>query len=1052
MNKTTPFTIYNASAGSGKTYTLVKVYLKKILSVSKIDYYKHLLAITFTNKAVAEMKQRIIDQLILFSEEEALPNPPAMMLQLAEECNLTTEQIQKKSKEILHHLLHHYASFSVETIDGFNHRLIRTFAKDLKIASNFEVTLDQKQLLAQAVDQLISKAGDDNDITKVLIDFTLAKTDDDKSWDISRDIAAAAQILLNENDIPYVSLLKEKSLSDFVKLSVKLKTKNKEFSNEIEALASKMLRLIDESGLQFEDFSNKSLPNYFKNLTNPVKKVSFGLKWQETMGDKPLYPTRVVKESPHLAPVIDELTPQFITAFEETKRLVFQQKLLDNILKNLTPLSVINLVRHEIDAIKEEENILPISEFNALINAEIKNQPAPFIYERLGERYRHFFIDEFQDTSLLQWENLIPLIDNSLSQEYMDGNQGSLLLVGDAKQSIYRWRGGLPEQFMDLYNCKNPFSISEKKVENLSVNWRSCEEIIDFNDSFFTHISGFFSNETHATLYLDGNQQKHTDKEGGYVKLEFVEALNVEESHHIYADLVQKTILNLHEKGFKSGEICILTRTKKDGITLGSALIKSGLPVVSSETLLLQHSSIVQFLVACLSFRLYPENDELKVNILVFLYEHLNISEEKNDFLMKFFPSETKDFENNLATFEIDFHFEKLISFSLYEACEYCIKIFRLTESADAYVDGFLNLVFEFQQQYSAAKSSFIEYWETKKDSAAITTCDGIDAVRLMTIHKAKGLEFPVVLFPYADLDIYKEQQAKAWFDTTDITEDFETLLINYSQEVANYGSQGQELHENRRSTLQLDNLNLLYVALTRAAEHLYIFTKIVPANKDGVPSNYNQFFVSFLQSKGLWDDSRSVYEFGINERSLSATMKEQVHQITPEYITTFPEDHNLHITSRDAALWHTEAEAAIATGTLLHDLMAQVKHKNDLTEVMAAFEKTSQNSKAECDSLYAIMGAIVNHPKLSPLYTDFDRVENERDIITKNGALLRPDRVVFHEDNSVTVIDYKTGGENPRHTDQIKSYTDALQDMGFSIKEKLIIYASEDTILINKL
>jgi len=1051
LNKTAPFTIYNASAGSGKTYTLVKVYLKKILSVSKIDYYKHLLAITFTNKAVAEMKQRIVDQLRFFSEEKALLHPPAMMLQLAEECNLTVEQIQKKTRKILHHLLHHYAAFSVETIDGFNHRLIRTFAKDLKIASNFEVTLDQKQLLAQAVDQLINKVGDNNDITKVLVDYTLAKTDDDKSWDISRDIVSAAQVLLNENDIPYVSLLKEKSLSDFVKLSVKLKTKSKDLSEEIKTLASKMLQLIDESGLQFEDFNNKSLPNYFKNLTTPVKKVSFGLKWQETMRDKPLYPTRVVKETPHLAAVIDQLTPQFITAFEETKRVVFQQKLLDNILKNLTPISVINLVSLEIDTIKEEENVLPISEFNNLINAEIKNQPAPFIYERLGERYRHFFIDEFQDTSLLQWENLIPLIDNSLSQEYMDGNQGSLLLVGDAKQSIYRWRGGLPEQFMDLYNCKNPFSVSEKKVENLSINWRSCQEIINFNNSFFTHISGFFSNETHASLYLNGNQQKHTDKEGGYVKLEFVEASSVEETDLAYANLIRKTILDLREKGFRTGDICILTRTKKDGVNLGATLIKNGISVVSSETLLLQHSSIVRFLATCLSFRVYPENDELKVNMLVFLHEHLNISEEKNDFLMKFFPSEAKGFENNLAPYGIDFRFEKLVSLSLYEACEYCIKIFRLIERADAYMDGFLNLVFDFQQQHSAATSSFIEYWEAKKDSAAITTGDGIDAVRLMTIHKAKGLEFPVVLFPYADLDIYKEQQAKAWFDATDITQDFETLLINYNKEVANYGNQGKELHENRRSTLQLDNLNLLYVALTRAVEHLYIFTKTIPASKDGFPSKYNQFFVSFLQSKGLWDDSRSVYEFGENKRTLSVAAKEQVHQITPEYITTFPEDHNLQVTSRDAALWHTKAEVAIAAGALLHDLMAQVKHKDDLTEVMAYFEKTSGNSKAECDSLFAMMGAIVNHPELHALYTDFDYIESERDIITKNGTLLRPDRIVFHEDNSVTVIDYKTGSENERHIEQITRYADALRDMGFRIKKRVIIYASEDAILINK-
>src|SRR5690606_2991322 len=386
------------------------------------------------------MKQRIVETLVNFSEEKSVVEPLPMMLKISEETGKSLVEIQAQSKKILKNLLHNYAAFSVETIDRFNHRLIRTFARDLKLATNFEITLETNELLAEAVDLLLSKAGENKEITKVLLDFALEKTDDDKSWDISRDIANAAKLLYDENESGHVSILKQKSLEDFLEFKKQLILKKKKLSEAIETIASETVQLIDESGLQFDDFSGSYLPKHFQNLSIGRYDLNFGAKWQETMGEKPLYPGRV---SAAIGGIIDELTPNFIANFQQTKAFVFQLLLVENMLKNITPLSVINLVNHEIETIKEEKNVLPISEFNSLINKEIKNQPAPFIYERLGEKYRHFFIDEFQDTSKLQWENLIPLIDNALSQQ-LEPTSGSLLLVGDAKQSIYRWRGGLP--------------------------------------------------------------------------------------------------------------------------------------------------------------------------------------------------------------------------------------------------------------------------------------------------------------------------------------------------------------------------------------------------------------------------------------------------------------------------------------------------------------------------------------------------------------------------------------------------------------------------------
>ena len=691
VEKQSSFSIYDAAAGSGKTFTLVKEYLKQILSSKSEDYFKHLLAITFTNKAVTEMKQRIVETLVNFSEEKSVAEPLPMMLKIAEETDKSLVEIQMQSRKIIKNLLHNYAAFSVETIDRFNHRLIRTFARDLKLATNFEVTLETNELLAEAVDLLLSKAGENKEITKVLLDFALEKTDDDKSWDISRDIAEAAKLLYDENNSGHVSVLKEKSLEDFLEFKKQLVLKKKLLSQKIESIASQTLQLIEESGLQDDDFSGGYLPKHFQNLSVGRYDVNFSAKWQETMGKKPLYPKRV---SAAIGGIIDELTPHFIVNFQQTKELVFKVLLFENMLKNITPLSVINLVNHEIETIKEEKNVLPISEFNSLINKEIKNQPAPFIYERLGEKYRHFFIDEFQDTSKLQWENLIPLIDNALSQE-LEPSSGSLLLVGDAKQSIYRWRGGLPEQFMGLCRNENPFQ-REKKILALGTNYRSCKEIVDFNNEFFTFISSYFADAGHENLYLEGNKQNCNDKKDGYVKFEFVEKQNITEKTEAYSTLVLETIHEVKNKGFSESDICILTRKKADGIALGSFLMEQGVSVISSETLLLQSSPFVEMLVFSLQFCLQPNNDEAKIQLLDLLHDHLNISEAKHTFFTKFLNISDQKFTENLKKYDVDFSFAEMGSVSLYEAFEYCMEKFKIADVADAYLFGFMDLVYEF--------------------------------------------------------------------------------------------------------------------------------------------------------------------------------------------------------------------------------------------------------------------------------------------------------------------------------------------------------------------
>jgi len=1047
LKTTSPFTIYDAAAGSGKTFTLVKEYLKILLKSKQVGYYKYILAITFTNKAVAEMKQRIIESLMSFTEDDFIKSPTDMAVIIAEEIDMSLEEIQLKSKKIINHLLHNYSSFSVETIDSFNHRLIRTFARDLKLSGNFEVSLDISRILAEAVDLLISKAGQDPKITKALIDYTLEKTDDDKSWDISKDIAKASQIIFNENDAEHLKKIKNKNFDDFLEFKKHLNSKHAKLNLEIKNIANKTLQLIDEAGLEFSDFNRSYFPKHFQNLANGKFDIKFNNKWQLAIGEDPLYTAGTLKNKPEIAATIDELTPVFEKKFKDTKKLAYEELLIKAYLKSITPLSVINSVNQQIENIKLDQNILPISEFNQLINSEIKDQPTPFIYERLGERYRHFFIDEFQDTSELQWKNMIPLVENSLSQEFTDGNKGSLMLVGDAKQSIYRWRGGLPEQFIDLCNEKKVFQI-EQKVLNLPTNFRSKKEIVNFNNEFFTFVSDYFSDEDHQKIYKRGNKQEHTKKEGGYVKFEFLDYKNVEESHEMYAEKVVGTIKHLLKNGFEKRDICILTRKKKDGIAIGSSLQEEQITVVSSETLLLGHSPKVRFLMDCLTLCLFPNNDEVKISFLEFLHDYLSIKEEKH-------PYYSRLIKEGKLTIYLDenfvFSFSEMQSLSLYNSLEYCIRRFKLNEKSDAYLYGIMDLVYEFEQKPMASKIAFLEEWELQKEKASIPVGEGVNGVQLMTIHRAKGLEFPVVIFPYADLDIYEDRFPKNWFPVNEEGINFdETLIYSLLSSIKEFGKKGEEIYEQQRSILELDNLNLLYVTLTRAEQQLYIFSKKPSEIKDEI-KNFNQFFGAFLKSKKLWEEDKQIYEIGVFQKNSSIKTTSGSKPLSPYYYSSPPEDHRLYVATKDASLWESDKEKAIYSGTILHDTMEKILQKEDLAFVFEELEGNSNSTSDEVKELKSTIQSIVNHPDLKKYYATSNIIKVERQIITSEGNILIPDRLNFHDDHSVSIIDYKTGVFNKKHEAQINSYGIALTEMGYRVSEKILIYCSSEGIIINK-
>lgn len=1029
----TSYKIYNASAGSGKTYTLTKEYLKIILSSSSKRSFRKILAITFTNKAVNEMKQRILGSLFEFGETLSEDQASPMFLAISEELQISPEDLQVKAKKTLKEILHNYAFFDVSTIDKFTHRLIRTFAKDLKLPQNFEVVLDTNLLLDEAIARLINKAGTNDELTKVLLEFALEKANEDKSWDISLDLAKIGKLLFDENHSDHLKLIADKEIGDFLVLKKKILTNINKNEEELLSSANKILDIINNNGLEFSDFKSSYFPKFIAKIAEKNYVMDFKAGWKQNFDSEPLY-TKTCSNSTKA--VLDSLHLQFAELFHIIKREAIALLFHKNAYGNIVPLTVLNAIQQEVKSLELERDQLPISSFNTIISKEIKNQPAPFIYERLGEKYRHYFIDEFQDTSEMQWNNLIPLIGNALESEDLLGNKGSLLLVGDAKQAIYRWRGGKAEQFLNLINLdKNPF-VLPPQTKNLPANYRSFEEVIKFNNDFFTVSSPFLNNEAYNQLFIDGNQQEYNSKKGGLVSVSFIEeSEEISEDEHYCAQILS-TIKEVVAKNFGLKDICILTRSRKHGILVADFLMNEGIPIISSETLLLNSSKKVQFLVALLKYSIDPNNKENIFEILYFLSGDIGTNHN-------FIADNLEDLDS-LLKHDYNFDATYLKQQSVYDGLEHAIKQFKIIKGSDAYITYLMDTVLEVEQKDGSSAHSFLAYWEKKKDKLSITAPESVNAIQIMTVHKSKGLEFPIVIFPYANEQLYKEIDAKLWIPVDpDTFHGFSELLVNKKQEVVEYGMKANQLYEEEQHKLELDAFNVLYVALTRAIQALYVLTKKdLKSNGEHKTDLYSGLFINYLKEKGIWDTSQNTYSFGKLDLA-KVGRKSNMEQQSVPYILTYKDRPSFNLITTSGSLWESGAEVAIAHGNVLHQLLGYIKTEADIEEALLLMQRNGQIISDELAGIKTTLLQIVRHPRLKDFFQTDAIVWNERDIITQIGLILRPDRIVV-KDEGVTIIDYKTGKKSNAHHAQVNEYAQAMEDMNYTVKNKIIVYIDE--------
>lgn len=1044
------FSIYDASAGSGKTYALVKEYLKIILVAKKNDAYRNILAITFTNKAVHEMKSRIVGSLSEFAKDTPNPKAADLMLDLSRDIQLSVSEIQTKSKQIIKHIIHNYAAFDISTIDKFTHKVIRAFAHDLNLPMTFEVTLDTENLLTEAVDAIIAQAGEDDILTNLLVDFTMQKTDDDKSWDISREILETGRLLLNENNREEVTHFQDKSIIEFVEIKSKVAEACKVLEKENAAFAESALLLIEKNGIDLKSFSRGTFPNHLQSIAdgkfNPKNKM-----FRE-------FDDISINKTAKDGAIIENIIPELLQILDKVYKHFEKRDFYNAFLKNITPLSLLNTVSNELAKIQKEQNVLSIAEFNAIIYREIQNQPAPFIYERLGERYRHFFIDEFQDTSEMQWQNLIPLIDNATSSEF-EGEKGTLMIVGDPKQSIYRWRGGKAEQFIELSKTHNPFNNPEKKLFHLDKNYRSYSEVIDFNNKLFYFLSSEFTNLDYQDLYENHSHQKENSKSGGYVNISFIPKAEKSEDdedaldkNELYLLATLNTIKKAKKQGFDYQEMVILTRKRSQGIAIANYLTEQNIPLLSSETLMIQSSSDVQMIINVLKYLKNSADIEAKSYFLLYIANHVQNELPVHDFIAKGKEkTQEEEFEKWLSEFDISLSFQDIRKKSLYEAVEIIVsKFLSPTLSGNAYVQYFIDIVLERDVRNQAGIADFLNYWEKNGEKFSIPSPEGKNAVRIMTIHKSKGLEFPIVIMPFADEDYVRKPKDKLWLDAEKETFGLPKVLIDNSSAVENYGEEAALVYNQKKQEELLDNINVLYVALTRAEEQLFVISQFLEPNKEGeYPYNTASFFIKYLIGIGVYEPSLMEYEFG-NAAKLSEKIIEKNEIKTIPLIGKILNSKSIKIAQREALMWGTQQQEAIEYGNVIHEILSFVKTKSDVDLAILKALENGLITLNQKEAVYKSIQEIVNHSELENYFAEGNEILNEQTIIQKEGKTVKPDRMVLAKNNEVFLLDYKTGTHNPKYQVQLENYQNAIEKMGYKVTKKALIYIGEEIKVVN--
>ena len=1064
------FKTYMASAGAGKTTSLVAEYLTICLRNDQSPArFRNILAVTFTNNATAEMKSRIVLTLQKFaflpqSEWGKSENGIAGMVKKALP-NLTDTQLQQRSEKLLAEILYDYPNFSISTIDSFFQRIVRAFAFELGISMSYEVEVTLDDCFQQTVDLLLNRISKENpDLRDAVMELVEEQMTDNGSWRIEKRLLGLLGVIYGDETAakPLSALSATDQLKECLKRQSERIKEARERLLQVSEGANTFLKSI---GLEASDLvrgkGSGSIYCWFTGF-KPFSRKSY-----TCLND--LDDASFVKEKVANA---EELNAKIIARCKELLEAQEAFGRINVLYGRMKTLSLLFDLKSIMDEIRERDNKFFLSDTNYKIHSEIEGCDTPFIFEKIGNRYRYFFIDEFQDTSRMQWENMIPLLRNALSF-----SDGEVILFGDVKQAIYRFRNGDAQLLTDLSAeeatdeylnlMPNDVKCSRREMVPMKTNYRSDGNIVNFNNVFFESLSGLcgaMKEDTSGThsfaefyelFYQAVAQDVKEGNEGkGVVCVRFMGEKDVKLEY--FEKQVNAAVADALDKGYRLRDIAVLTSSNDDGTFLGQTLSNAGYQVISSESLMLRTSPEVNLILAVLGYVCRPDDKLAQYIIAHYVLNRRN--EDVSSKLEKLMPQlgNVLKFREFMADYGVNLKRWQLAGKPLFTLVTEILRLFSINE-ADAFVIALMDNILDYLKTQNGEVASFLDWWERKGSGLALKAPTGLDAITISTIHKAKGLQYPVVILPFTQ---YGQSLTKKdyWYAKED--EEVPYLLLKMGKSLGDLGL--GDVYDREEMLSVMDSLNKIYVAQTRAENRLYILT----GRQDSSRGNYNLMLhdfvkksmdegfekVRFVQDE---DDELCFWWGNRDERRVDKGKKEdcQCDAITRMYCAGFdPEDLSTHVVKAETR----EQEV----GNAIHDYLSQQEHFPLTLEEVERWEMPAAQPCA--DEIRAALRCIARHTEWHPYFADGVKVLNEVSILPTRQFIrdsapdsevqpritYRPDRVVQLEDG-VVVLDYKTGhpteAAKAAYEQQVATYVELLSAMALGPVRGEVLYLNEE-------
>lgn len=1064
--------VIKASAGSGKTHRLTGEYLH--LLFSKPNNHSHILAVTFTNKATDEMKSRIVEELFRLASGEESP----YLKELKADFSMSEAGVRSHANIILETILHDYSAFSISTIDRFFQQTMRAFTREMGLAGGFNIEVDETPLLTETIDLMLSELDkpENKTLSDWLLKFMREQIEEGKSWKIDQQVQDLSKQLLNEtykslSDEDFALIQDKAYLENYKRMLVRIV---KSYEHEAKAIGVKALNLMEQHGLAYDDFKHKRNSGFllFVKLSNGIiEKPSnrlIGLADNAALWISSKEKENAIRSA--YAAGLNECVNSIIQLSQNDRDYLTAKQLL----RNFFTLGILNDIKLRLRKLQQENNTLFLSDTTELLNNIISGTDSPFIYEKTGTLLTNFMIDEFQDTSRMQWDNFKPLMMESLASNNFN------LIVGDVKQSIYRFRNS-DWRLLEV-QVENDLHTENIQKHLLNTNWRSDANIVQFYNAFFTKAATILqddfdksiaqppesesdgsSNRQIADAYIDVYQNVPKSKEdsGGQVKITFLQCDKGDEWKSDVMEQLPHEIESLQEQGFALKDIAIVVRWNHEATEVAETLLNykeqhPGSPyrydIISNEALLIGNAQSVKAVIALMRhFRNPKDKTRLMMAVYEFNRYHRHISPDEA--LQNYREDAAGDFPEGIRS-----RLNELNSLPFYDMVEsfFALSGDALDEKENAHVQAFLDIALRFSTKASSDLNDFLDWWDEKGCRKALFSPDDQDAIRLITIHKSKGLGFGVVIMPFADWGVdHKATHSNIIWCKPKVAP-FDALSVaplKYGKALAATIFREDYLEEKRFT--YIDNLNLLYVAFTRAKHRLIAFAP-QPGKKETISTvadllwrsitdnTHGQISEEHTISLGNYfteGHSESVFVYGNPKKKKTEEETSPVKSYQSARWKSIPFDNRLKL--RLNAIGFFSDDGSRDYGTLMHDIVSKVRKLSDVPQAVERKISEGELNEQERDNTIRELTTFMSQPYISDWYSGQYTVLNEVEMLHPRFGLSRPDRVMIGNDE-VIVADYKFGeSEDERYRRQVKRYMRTIEEMGYPTVRGYVVYVT---------